>query len=84
MGYPDLHDHVRRLEQAGQLVRVRRPIDKNTELHPLVRWQFCGGLAPEERKAFLFENVVDATGRTYDGIGASARAPHPEETGTPP
>ena len=25
--YPDLHDHVRALEQAGQLVRVDRPIN---------------------------------------------------------
>lgn len=65
MTYPDLHDHVRRLDEAGLLVRVTRPIDKNTELHPLVRWQFCGGIPPEQRKAFLFENVVDAQGRAY-------------------
>jgi hypothetical protein len=25
-------------------VRVERAINKDTELHPLVRWQFCGGL----------------------------------------
>ena len=65
MAYPDLHDHVRRLDEAGLLVRVSRPIDKNTELHPLVRWQFCGGIPPEQRKAFLFENVVDGQGQEY-------------------
>lgn len=64
--YPDLHEHVRRLEAAGLLIRVQRPVDKNTELHPLVRWQFCGGIPPEQRKAFLFENVVDGSGRQYD------------------
>jgi 4-hydroxy-3-polyprenylbenzoate decarboxylase len=31
---------------------------------PLVRWQFRG-LAEEERKAFLFENVVDVKGKHY-------------------
>jgi 4-hydroxy-3-polyprenylbenzoate decarboxylase len=30
-------------------------------MHPLVRWQFRGGIAGD-RKAFLFTNVVDARG----------------------
>ncbi|HZD66739.1 MAG TPA: UbiD family decarboxylase [Acidimicrobiales bacterium] len=64
--YPDLHDHVRALEEAGLLIRVTRPINKDTELHPLVRWQFRGGIPPAERKAFLFESVHDSTGRSYD------------------
>ncbi len=64
--YPDLHDHIRSLEAAGHLVRVDRPIDKDTEMHPLVRWQFRGGIAERDRKAFLFTNVVDAKGRRYD------------------
>ncbi len=64
--YPDLHDHLDALERDGFLVRVRRPINKDTELHPLVRWQFRGGIPERERKAFLFENVVDSTGRAYD------------------
>ena len=61
-GYRDLHQHIEALEQAGLLVRVRRLINKDTELHPLVRWQFRGGLAGEERRAFLFENVTDVRG----------------------
>jgi 4-hydroxy-3-polyprenylbenzoate decarboxylase len=64
--YPDLHDHIRALDQAGLLVTVDRPIDKDTEMHPLVRWQFRGGIAEKDRKAFLFTNVTDAKGRRYD------------------
>ena len=65
-GYPDLHDHLRRLEERGLLTRIRQPINKDTELHPLVRWQFRGGIPEHERKAFLFENVVDGSGHRYD------------------
>ena len=35
-------------------------------MHPLVRWQFVGGMAEAERKAFLFTNVTDGLGRNYD------------------
>jgi 4-hydroxy-3-polyprenylbenzoate decarboxylase len=65
-GYPDLHDHVRALKAAGLLITVDRPINKDTEMHPLVRWQFRGGIAEKDRKAFLFTNVVDGKGRRYD------------------
>ncbi len=64
--YPDLHDHVRALDAAGLLVKVDRAINKDTEMHPLVRWQFRGGIAEKDRKAFLFTNVVDSKGRKYD------------------
>jgi UbiD family decarboxylase len=64
--YPDLHEHVRALDQAGLLITVDREINKDTEMHPLVRWQFRGGIAERDRKAFLFTNVVDAKGRRYD------------------
>src|SRR5581483_4663159 len=64
--YPDLHDHIRALEKAGQLVRVERAINKDTEMHPLVRWQFRGGIEEKDRKAFLFTNVTDSKGRKYD------------------
>ena len=64
--YPDLHDHIAALEKAGQLIRVDRPINKDTEMHPLVRWQFRGGIPENERKAFLFTNVVDSKGKRYD------------------
>ncbi len=64
--YPDLHDHIRTLDAAGLLVTVDREINKDTEMHPLVRWQFRGGIEEKDRKAFLFTNVVDSKGRKYD------------------
>ena len=63
--YKDLREHIEALEANNRLVRIRREINKDTELMPLVRWQFRG-LPEEERKAFLFENVVDVKGRRYD------------------
>jgi 4-hydroxy-3-polyprenylbenzoate decarboxylase len=75
----DLQEHLRRLEAEGLLLRVERAINKDSELHPLVRWQFQGGLAEDARRAFLFTNVVDGEGRRYDfpvavgALAASAR-----------
>ena len=43
--YPDLHEHVLALARAGLLVVVDEPINKDTEMHPLVRWQYRGGIA---------------------------------------
>jgi len=34
-------------------------------MHPLVRWQFRGGIAEKDRKAFLFTNVTDSKNRKY-------------------
>ena len=65
-GYPDLHDHLEELKRRGLLQVIDRPIDKDSELHPLVRWQFVGGMDEAERKAFLFTNIVNAQGRKYD------------------
>lgn len=64
--YPDLHDHIEALDKAGLLVRVDRPINKDTEMHPLVRWQYRGGIPESGRKAFLFTNVVDSKGKKFD------------------
>lgn len=58
--YKDLHEHLEALEERGLLFRVARPINKDTDLHPLVRWQFRGSIPETERKAFLFENVTDS------------------------
>src|ERR1041385_9022023 len=77
--YPDLHDHIRSLDEAGLLIRVDREINKDTEMHPLVRWQFRGGIAEKDRKAFLFTNVVDGKGRRYDiPVVVGALATNPE------
>ena len=72
--YPDLHDHVRALDKAGLLVTVDRPINKDTEMHPLVRWQFRGGIEEKDRKAFLFTNVVDSKRPQIRHPGAGRRA----------
>src|SRR6202051_118854 len=74
----DFQDHLAALEARGLLVRVDRPINKDTELHPLVRWQFQGGLEEDARRAFLFTDVVDSSGRRYDmpvAVGALAASP---------
>src|ERR1700745_1997298 len=74
----DFQSHLAALDAKGLLVRVDRPINKDTELHPLVRWQFQGGLPEDERRAFLFTNVTDGAGRRYDipvAVGALAASP---------
>ena len=65
-GYRDLHEHIEALRDADLLVEVTRPINKDTEMHPLVRWQYRGGIAEKDRKAFLFTNVIDSKGRKFD------------------
>src|SRR5258707_6623000 len=75
----DLQQHIADLEAKGLLTRIDHPVNKDTELHPLVRLQFIGGIPESERRAFLFTNVVDSTGRHYDmpvvvgSIAASAK-----------
>ncbi|MEK7782873.1 MAG: UbiD family decarboxylase, partial [Candidatus Binatota bacterium] len=75
--YDDLRELIAALEDNGKLQRIRREINKDTELHPLVRWQFRG-LKEEQRKAFLFENVTDSKKRKYNasvlvgGLAASS------------
>ncbi len=84
----DLQQHLADLEAAGLLVRIDRPINKDTELNPLVRWQFIGGVPEEERRAFLFTSVVDSKGKRYDmpvvvGALASSAAIYAIGMGTP-
>ena len=74
----DFQQHLAALEAAGLVTRIDRPIDKDTELHPLVRWQFVGGMPENKRRAFLFTNVVDGSGRKYDMpvvVGALSASP---------
>ncbi|HEX3161628.1 MAG TPA: UbiD family decarboxylase, partial [Pseudolabrys sp.] len=74
----DFQEHLRLLDAQGLLTRIDRAIDKDRELHPLVRWQFQGGLAEEQRRAFLFTNVVDGSGRRFDipvAVGALGASP---------
>ena len=76
--YKSLSEYVQVLEREGLLIRIDKAINKDTEMHPLVRWQFRG-LEEEQRKAFLFENIYDAKGKQYDipvligGLAASQK-----------
>src|SRR5204862_6463429 len=65
-GYADLHEHVLALAREGLLVVIDEPVNKDTEMHPLVRWQYRGGIAESERKAFLFTQPTDAKRRRFD------------------
>ena len=40
----DFQEHLAALEASGLVQRIDTPINKDTELHPLVRWQFVGGV----------------------------------------
>jgi 4-hydroxy-3-polyprenylbenzoate decarboxylase len=74
----DFQEHLADLEAAGLVERIDKPINKDTELHPLVRWQFVGGVPEDKRKAFIFTNVTDAKGRKYDipvVVGALSASP---------
>src|SRR3954468_12997659 len=62
--YRSLGAFLEVLEQEGLLVRYPAPIDKDTQLQPLVRLQFRG-LPEAERRAFLFDQVVNTAGHRY-------------------
>jgi 4-hydroxy-3-polyprenylbenzoate decarboxylase len=64
-GYYDLREHIRLPEKRGLLVRIKRAINKDTEFHPLARWQFRSNIPERVRKGFFFENVVDSRGKRY-------------------
>ena len=62
----DFQEHLSNLEAAGLLTRIDRPTCKDTEIHPLMRWQFLGGFPEDQRRAFLFTNPIGAKGERYD------------------
>jgi len=77
-GYRDYQEHLAELEKAGLLRTVDRAINKDTEMHPLVRWQFRGGIPESDRKAWMFTNITDSRGGKYDYpvvVGALATTP---------
>ena len=63
--YEDLREFIAALDAHDKLYRIHREINKDSELQPLVRWQFRG-LAEEARRGFLFDNVTDGKGRKYN------------------
>ena len=81
MPYDDLRDYIDELSRRELLHVIDEPVNKDTELVPLVRLQFRG-LAENERKAFWFKNVTDARDRVFDSsviigsIGCSSTSLH--------
>ena len=63
--YKDIRELIAALAKSNLLLRIDREINKDTELHPLVRLQFRG-LPEADRKAFFFTKVTDVSGRRYD------------------
>lgn len=63
--YRDVREYLAELEKRNLLVKVSRLVNKDTEICPLVRWQFQG-LEEYQRKGWLFENVTDSRGRKFD------------------
>ena len=64
--YKDIREYLEALDRNGKLRRVRRLINKDTELVPVVRLQFRG-LPEEQRTAFVFDNITDVKGKRYAG-----------------
>jgi UbiD family decarboxylase len=64
-GYPDFQDHLKSLEAAGLTRTIDVAVNKDTEMHPLVRWQFRGGIPEADRKAFIFNNITCSRGHSY-------------------
>src|SRR5262245_6864405 len=64
--YHDLREFISALDVQDKLYRISRQINKDTELQPLVRWQYRGGIAEEARRGFLFDNVVDGKQHKYN------------------
>lgn len=80
----NMQEHLDLLRAKGLLVDIDREINKDTELHPLARWQFQGGLPETARRAFVFNNITDSKGRRYDipvAVGALGASPDIYATG---
>jgi len=69
--YRDVREYLEELDRRGLLRRVSRSINKDTQVMPLVRWQFRG-LEPEQRTGWLFDNLTDSRGRSFDAQMAVA------------
>lgn len=69
--YRDVREYLEELDRRGLLRRVSRSINKDTQVMPLVRWQFRG-LEPEQRTGWLFENITDSRQRSFDAQMAVA------------
>jgi 4-hydroxy-3-polyprenylbenzoate decarboxylase len=69
--FKDFREYLAALERAGKLRHIYDPVDKDRELHPLVKWQYRG-IDEADRFGFLFEHVTDRDGRAVNGQTASS------------
>jgi 4-hydroxy-3-polyprenylbenzoate decarboxylase len=75
--YRDIREYLAELDRRELLIHVKRLMNKDTEVMPLVRWQFRG-LDQSQRKGWLFENLTDSRGRKFDGsvaVGIGGASP---------
>ena len=73
--YRDIREYLTELDRRKLLIHVTRIMNKDTEVTPLVRWQFRG-LEQSQRKGWLFENLTDCAGaRSMDRLPSGLRAP---------
>ena len=75
--FADFRALISDFEARGKLYRWQKPVNKDTELMPLMRLQYRG-LTDEKRQALLFENVHDSKGKKYNvkvatGVYGSSR-----------
>ncbi len=63
--YRDLREFLAELERRGKVHRFSGPVDKDTELGPLLRVQLRG-VQPDDRKVLLFEDVRGHNGERFD------------------
>jgi hypothetical protein len=63
----DFRAHIEALDQRGLLVRLKHPINKDTELHPLVRLQFR--VCPRRHaKPFCSKTSMTPVGRSLQSL----------------
>lgn len=76
--FRDFRDYLAALDGRGWLKTIAQVVDKDCELHPLVRWEYRGIEEPA-RFGFLFEHVVDRRGERMTGrVASSVLAAHRE------
>jgi hypothetical protein len=59
--YADLREFIVVLDVHRKLYRIDKEINKDTELQPLVRWQYRGGIAEQDRAAFCSATLPTAS-----------------------
>jgi hypothetical protein len=65
----DVREHIKNLEVRGLLVRVKRPKNKDTEIHPIVRWQFHGASVKRTERILVQEEAELALRGEYYKTG---------------